>query len=270
MNWFNLRISLLHAPEYVGCEPVARATWLNLSIYCCEQENGGRIRNCREWKCRQWQQTAGVTLSEINASGPLVEWDGDDIILWNYPIEREEEVRLLRESGRKGGKSKSERKIEAARLNGAKRKPSQTQATLGLEPKQEPKGNPSLTQGVTQRKGSTKEEEVQGERNENPPEEHTDALSRSDFPKVLDTEKFHSAWNDYLYYRKMRRLSKLQPCSITARLNELSEWGEEMAIRAIRATIANGWQGIFPPNQQGNGQQGSKPKRPQLQPGGEW
>jgi hypothetical protein len=64
MIYLNLKTSTLRAPEYIGSEPTARATWLNL-CYCCEQENGGTIDGCAQWKDRQWQQTAGVTLAEV-------------------------------------------------------------------------------------------------------------------------------------------------------------------------------------------------------------
>jgi hypothetical protein len=103
VNWLNLQTSSIRHPHYIGSEPVARATWLNVMVYCCEQENGGRIVGARAWKDRQWQQTCGVTLQEVNESDPLTSWDGDDLVIWNYPSDKEGEIRAKREGGRQGG-----------------------------------------------------------------------------------------------------------------------------------------------------------------------
>jgi hypothetical protein len=136
MDWINLHTSMLRAPEYLGSEPTARATWLNVLSWCCTQENSGRITNCRAWKDRQWQQLCGVTEQEVNFSEPLLCWDDKDLIVWGYPVAKQSEVQQDRINGKKGGESRSEAKIQASRANGAKRKPSQSQAN----PKPEPNG----------------------------------------------------------------------------------------------------------------------------------
>lgn len=87
MIYMNIKTTFLRCPEYIGSEPVERATWLNLLAFCCEQENGGRIQDCKNWKCRQWQQTCGVTLDEVTARSPLFSWDGDDLVVIGYPQE---------------------------------------------------------------------------------------------------------------------------------------------------------------------------------------
>jgi hypothetical protein len=110
VKWLNVQISNLRHPAYVGSEPVARATWLNVSGYCADQENGGRIIGARAWKCRQWQQTCGVMLAEIDQGAPLLTWDGDDLIVWEYPVDQEETMKHKRltaiKNGRKGGRRK--------------------------------------------------------------------------------------------------------------------------------------------------------------------
>lgn len=103
MKWLNIEISSLRAPEYVGSDPTERATWVNVVAYCAEQENGGRVAGAREWKDRQWQQTCGVTRREVDAAGKLLIWHGDDLCVWNYPLEQEEIQRAKREGGRSGG-----------------------------------------------------------------------------------------------------------------------------------------------------------------------
>lgn len=113
MKWLNIEISILRSPDYVGAEPVERATWLNLLAYCADQENGGIIRNCRSWKCRQWQQTCGITSAEAQLEAQLYQWAGDDLLVCHYPVSKEAELRAKREAGAKGGKASGRARSEA-------------------------------------------------------------------------------------------------------------------------------------------------------------
>jgi hypothetical protein len=61
-------------------------------------------------------------------------WQDDDLRVWGYPSDLEDEIKRKREAGRKGGQARTQAKIEASKANGAKHNPSITQA----EPKQEP------------------------------------------------------------------------------------------------------------------------------------
>jgi len=120
MIWLNLETTILHAPEYIGSEPRARSAWLNVILWCAQQENGGRIEHARDWKDRQWQQTCGVTRREVDSAERLLQWDGQDLVVWNYPADKEHIVREKRKIGRTGGiksgvsrSTKSEPKAEA-------------------------------------------------------------------------------------------------------------------------------------------------------------
>jgi hypothetical protein len=147
MHWINLHTSVLRAPEFIGSEPVSRATWLSLLGYCVDQENGGRIEGAAVWKDRQWQQTAGVTAEEVRSSAPLVKVQGADVIVWSYPQEKEVEVRRLREIGR----IRSAAKAAAAKMNGAR----------GGRPSTNPTRNRTETEQKTHRKeGKGKERNV--------------------------------------------------------------------------------------------------------------
>ena len=108
MNWLNLQTSVIRSPEYVGCDPVQRATWLNLMVYCAEQENGGVIPGAASWKDRRWQQTCGVTKPEVDDQCDLWSFDGENLTIWGYPAEKEEEIQKMRESGARGGKKRAE------------------------------------------------------------------------------------------------------------------------------------------------------------------
>lgn len=104
MDWLNIHRSTLAAEQFLGCEPIQRATWLCLMAYCADQENGGRIEGASEWGDRKWQQVVRVTKSEVSESCPLWSWDGGAVVVWAYPTEKEAEVRRNRENGGKGGR----------------------------------------------------------------------------------------------------------------------------------------------------------------------
>ena len=115
MIWLNLKTTTLRSPEYAGSEPIQRATWLNLLAYCCEQENGGRIDGCGEWKDRQWQQTLGVTLAEVREGCALWHWEDGALCVAFYPTDKQEEVKAKREAGKRGGKRSGKARREAVR-----------------------------------------------------------------------------------------------------------------------------------------------------------
>lgn len=104
MDWLNIHRSTLATEQFLGCEPVQRATWLCLMAYCADQENGGRIEGASEWGDRKWQQVVRVTKGEVSESCPLWSWDGGAVVVWAYPVEKEAEVRRNRENGGKGGR----------------------------------------------------------------------------------------------------------------------------------------------------------------------
>lgn len=155
MNWLNIHTPFLRSPEFIGCDPVSRAAWLCVFAYCAEQENSGVIRGCRGWKDRQWQQTCGVTLAEVDEAAPLLSWAGNDLVLLAYPHDKEIEVQRMRELG----SISSERKAAAARNNGSKGGRPHAEAE---KPNGNPTGeNPSVTQ-ETQRKPIEGEGEGEG------------------------------------------------------------------------------------------------------------
>jgi hypothetical protein len=108
MLFWNLEPSLIRRPEYVGADPTQRATWLNVGLYSVEQENGGRVLAAREWGDRRWMQTCGVTREEVNNASPLLVWEGDDLLVWSYPADKETQVRDGRTYGAMGGKKSGE------------------------------------------------------------------------------------------------------------------------------------------------------------------
>lgn len=66
-------------------------------------------------------------------------------------------------------------------------------------------------------------------------------------PEVLCSEAFKLAWIAFIAYRKESK-RPLYPASFQAKWTQMASWGEPQAINAINTAIANGWQGIFPPD----------------------
>lgn len=118
MNWINLRVETLRAPEYLGSDPVCRATWLNVLAYCCHQENGGRIKNARNWNDRQWQQTCGVLAEEVAHAVQLFQWDGTDVLVWMYPLDKEKEVKMKSKAGLETAEKRWGKKKKPNRVKG--------------------------------------------------------------------------------------------------------------------------------------------------------
>lgn len=96
MEWLNIHVSVLRSPEFIGSDPVERATWLCVLGYSVEQENGGRIVGAALWKDRQWQQACGVTAKEVRGADRLLRIDGADILVNGYPTAKESQVRQAR------------------------------------------------------------------------------------------------------------------------------------------------------------------------------
>lgn len=150
MNWLNIHTAVLRSPAFIGSEPVARATWLYVFAFCAEQENGGRIIGARAWKDRQWQQTCGVTIAEVESSHPLLSWEADDLIVNSYPKQREKEVKAKRTAGAKGGRA-SGRSRKQAQL----RRPGDAVLGDSFEAEPQRKGKEG--------EGERKENEMEGE-----------------------------------------------------------------------------------------------------------
>lgn len=93
----------IRCPEYMTASREQQAAWVLLLAYCCEQENGGTIPDCRKWSVQVWSVLVGVSPDEVTEDSPLWSWTGDDLNILNYPHQLEEDIRARREDGRRGG-----------------------------------------------------------------------------------------------------------------------------------------------------------------------
>lgn len=74
-----------------------------------------------------------------------------------------------------------------------------------------------------------------------------DGEAEAKIPSNLNTPEFQEAWQRYLDFRKASKFKKLLPMSIQSQWEKMSKWGHDAAIESIENSIANGWQGLFPP-----------------------
>lgn len=152
MNYLSLNTSHLHSPEFIGAEPVQRATWIALLGFCAEQENLGVIEGCRSWGERRWMQTCGVMLSEIEQECELYRFDGDDLLVFGYPHEMQAVINANRANGKLGGRPRKNREKPAEEETQMKPNhnppvnhpvnPDVTHRVTQTEPRHNPAGNP--------------------------------------------------------------------------------------------------------------------------------
>jgi len=104
MNYLNLPIRDLSSDEFIGSVPTDRSTWVCLMRYCAHHETGGRIVGVKQWGERKLIGLLSVLKAEIEKECPLWSWDGDDVVVWRYPVDQEKACQAKREAGLKYGK----------------------------------------------------------------------------------------------------------------------------------------------------------------------
>lgn len=102
MEWMNIHVGTVDSEAFMASEPADQATWVLLMRYCCGQENGGRIKNCREWPERTWRILCRVEREQVLRESSLWKWDGNDLLVSFYPEQQERELQAKRRGGRKG------------------------------------------------------------------------------------------------------------------------------------------------------------------------
>jgi len=76
-----------------------------------------------------------------------------------------------------------------------------------------------------------------------------------EIPESLDTPDFLAAWDEWQAERKERG-KKLTARAMRGQLGSLEKMGPARAVESIRASIANGWTGLFEPRATGSGKVG--------------
>lgn len=154
MEWLKLELRNLRGQQYLGSEPVARATWLSLLGYCADTENGGVIENCASWPDRKWQQVVGVTTEEAHLETELYTWEGENLRVEFYPSEGESVVKARRAAGKRGAASRWDSKPDGKPPNLPNSKSSnlpdaeQSRAEKNRTEKSRAEGKPSGCKGL--------------------------------------------------------------------------------------------------------------------------
>jgi len=104
MNYLNIPILTLNSDRFIGAGPLDRATWLCLMRYCAHNETAGVIEGVGTWGDRKLIGLLSVLKEEIHRECRLWEWQGEDIVVWGYPVEQEIACQAKREAGLKYGR----------------------------------------------------------------------------------------------------------------------------------------------------------------------
>lgn len=78
------------------------------------------------------------------------------------------------------------------------------------------------------------------------------AAVQLEIPGVLRDGRFEAVWEEWIAYRRERRLT-VTPRTLKAQLADMAKWGPEKAIESINDAIRSGWQGVFEPKPNGAG-----------------
>ena len=228
MNYLNISTQMMGEDIAARADSIEVGIWVRLTLYSIDQENGGVIAGCRQWRELEWIKVCRVTAAEVSMSSGLWSWQGDDLHLWNYPTDKQAVVISRREAGKRGGSAKTLAKAEAAKINGAKNiHPSTTQANtqandddyLG-EAKQTPKQNPSTSQANTQRKQKEKQN-GNGKQNDNHSLSYQSALADE---RERDWQKVWSAFPKKIDEIKSKKLFLEHTVSAQRIIDALTDW----------------------------------------------
>lgn len=249
MDWLNTRTSLLHAREYISASPVQRATWWNVLLWSAAQDNSGRIVGANRFNDRQWQQTCGVTKREVSLAAPLLVMDGDDLIVWNYPLEKQNEVAAKRENARRngvlGGRPPRTRGSVPLRVldeplehvgNSLNEPAAVSMSEPMLVPASVPIAEPKLVLNP-----EPMLESGRGKEEERKHAAHAREGARA-LPESLDSPDFRQAWEAWLQHwaETFRRGSPMPSGTSDSHLRLLAAMGLPRAIAAIANSISRG------------------------------
>lgn len=107
MIWINLQVSTIDSDAWARSDRVSQAVWMALLRYCCGQENGGRIEDCKSWTERDWMLVCKVSKNEVTRKSLLWRWEGEDLEVEFYPHESESLTKSRREGAYKTNAQRS-------------------------------------------------------------------------------------------------------------------------------------------------------------------
>lgn len=115
MEWLNASVTFLNSAAMRRSKMEQRGVWLTLMSYCIQQENSGRIEKASDWADWDWVAVCGVRKKDCEGDSLLWHWeDGGTLIVFGYPVEKQEEVKARRDAGRRGGQERARRASSTA------------------------------------------------------------------------------------------------------------------------------------------------------------
>ena len=180
MKFLNLDRSDLRSAKFVTSSHEQQGVWINLLGWCADQENGGRIADCRNWPENIWPTAVGVRFRHIKNDSPLWRWEGNDLVVEFYPGNQQQSLAAKRAGGEKG---------RASRWGHAKPESVQMAMPDGYansSPTPEPDGYANGMPDGRKGKGKGKEREEEGEREAAPPSHPVSRLQIRSQPRDLE------------------------------------------------------------------------------------
>jgi len=289
--FLNLETGTLHAREWVAATPSQRGTWLAVMLYCASQENGGRLSGADEFSARQWAGMCGVTKRDIAAGGPLLRWDGPDLLVWGYPLAQEQAMRAKRAHAKQILEKRWPRRAHGC--GAAEQEGSTNEGGLSADPAAAGNGSatvsgtapvPSLGAGTiaepvrapeqdAERKPErervqapvptpTQEPRPESGREEGKGNWNLAALAcareaERSFPAAIDTEAFRAAWGGWTVHwaTTFNRGRPIPMATADAHLLVCAKLGPDRAVVAVENAIARGLRepaGPFPKSLRSN------------------
>lgn len=94
MNWFNFYCASLRTSIFAERTREQIGQWFMFVNYCCQHENGGTIKGCKDWPDRRWLLTVGDT---PEGNPELLHFDTfGNLHVQEYPIQMELQTQAKR------------------------------------------------------------------------------------------------------------------------------------------------------------------------------
>jgi hypothetical protein len=241
-------------PALRACSLAARGLWMDCLCLMFESPRRGYLQhaNGQPVTAAQVARMVGCTLRESQSLLEELHQVGvssrtETGVIYSRRMVRDEEVRVVRaqggergaEHGHKGGRPTRRRGL----VRGSEKTPSETPSDTPCGEKAKPPKNPPSSST-----SSSPSTSVEGEVSPStPPPLPPPAIWEGQGERVelpFQTPAFVAAWNEWCQHRREKRQA-LTPTAVRQQFGEMTGWGEERAIRAIRHSIAKTYQGIY-------------------------
>lgn len=106
MEWINLTITQLAAPEFRRSTMDDRGAWLTLLGYCVQQENAGRIAGAAAWSDFELTCVLGIPPKALKGEHLLWAFEEGDLVVSGYPMELQKSIEAKRNAARSANRKR--------------------------------------------------------------------------------------------------------------------------------------------------------------------